>query len=164
MIAQVDSRPVYGGTPADAAVVEAIAELTAGGQEVVFYPFILMEQLAGNGLGDPWSTAADQPALPWRGRITLSSAPGQLGTPDGTSFADAEVSAFFGNAAIGDFAVNGTSVSYSGPAEWSYRRFILHYAHLCAAAGGVSAFCLGSEMRGLTQVRGAGVPFRPFRR
>ncbi|MDA1155702.1 MAG: glycoside hydrolase TIM-barrel-like domain-containing protein, partial [Proteobacteria bacterium] len=36
-----------------------------------------------------------------------------------------------------------------------YRRFILHYAHLCAAAGGVDAFCIGSEMRGLTQVRGS---------
>ncbi|MAM37101.1 MAG: hypothetical protein CL949_01040 [Erythrobacter sp.] len=30
---------------------------------------------------------------------------------------------------------------------------ILHYAHLCAAAGGVDAFLIGSEMRGLTQIR-----------
>ena len=30
---------------------------------------------------------------------------------------------------------------------------ILHYAHLCAAAGGVDAFLIGSELRGLTQVR-----------
>ncbi|MDA8747783.1 glycoside hydrolase/phage tail family protein, partial [Litoreibacter sp.] len=37
--------------------------------------------------------------------------------------------------------------------EYSYRRFVLHYAYLCAAAGGVSAFCIGSEMRGLTQIR-----------
>ena len=32
---------------------------------------------------------------------------------------------------------------------------ILHYAHLCAAAGGVDAFLIGSELRGLTQVRTA---------
>ena len=29
------------------------------------------------------------------------------------------------------------------------------HAHLCALAGGVEAFCIGSEMRALTQVRGA---------
>src|SRR4029079_9346298 len=39
------------------------------------------------------------------------------------------------------------------PAEWSYRRFILHYAHLALAAGGVDAFVIGSELRGLTHVR-----------
>jgi len=39
------------------------------------------------------------------------------------------------------------------------RRFILHYAALCAAAGGVDAFCIGTEMRGLTQIRGAGHSF-----
>ena len=37
-----------------------------------------------------------------------------------------------------------------GAAEWSYRRIILHYAHLCASAGGVDAFLIGSELRGLT--------------
>jgi len=30
---------------------------------------------------------------------------------------------------------------------------ILHYAHLCAAAGGVDAFLIGSELRGLTTIR-----------
>ena len=47
----------------------------------------------------------------------------------------------------------GDAVAYQGPDEWSYRRFVLHYAHLCALAGGVDAFCIGSEMRGLTQIR-----------
>jgi hypothetical protein len=32
---------------------------------------------------------------------------------------------------------------------------ILHYAHLCAAAGGVNAFLIGSELRGLTTIRSA---------
>jgi hypothetical protein len=158
-VVQLNGRPVYGGTPADAAVVEAIAALGAAGQSVMFYPFILMEQLAGNARPDPWSGAADQPVLPWRGRITLSKAPGQAGSPDGTAGAAAEVAAFFGTAQPGDFSVNGSAVSYAGPNEWSYRRFILHYAHLCAAAGGVDAFCIGSEMRGLTQIRGAGNAF-----
>ena len=152
-------RPVYGGTPADQSVVEAIEALRGEGKHVVFYPFILMEQMAGNGLPDPWTGAADQPVLPWRGRITLSAAPGRAGTPDRTAAAEAEVAAFFGTAQVSDFAVSGTTVSYSGPAEWSYRRFILHYAHLCAAAGGADAFCIGSEMRGLTQIRGAGDAF-----
>src|SRR5205823_4065202 len=40
-----------------------------------------------------------------------------------------------------------------------YRRFILHYAHLCVLAGGVEAFCIGSELCGLTQIRAADQQF-----
>jgi len=154
-IPQLDGRPIYGGTPADAAVVEAIRHMNAAGQRVMFYPFILMDQGDGNGLPDPWSGADDQPNLPWRGRITLSVAPGQPGSPDGTAAADAEVAAFFGSASAADFTVGDGMVSYSGPNEWGLRRFILHYAALCASAGGVASFCISSEMRGLTQIRGA---------
>jgi len=178
-----DDRAVYGGTPTDQSVIEAITHLKDAGREVVLYPFILMDQLSDNGLADPWSDAVDQPHLPWRGRITGDKAPGQMGTTDTTAGANAEVAAFFGSASVGDFVtqsittetpeVHGaevivpslwgggsvtastqTVIGYTGPAEWSYRRFILHYAHICAAAGGVDAFCIGSEMRGLTQYRG----------
>ena len=158
VIPEQDGRVVYGGTPTDQAVVQALGEMRARGKRVMFYPFILMDQLAGNGLDDPYG-ADEQPVLPWRGRITLSAAPGMGGSPDGTAQAEAEVAAFFGMAAASDFAVADGAVSYSGPAEWSYRRFILHNAALCAAAGGVDAFCIGSEMRGLTQIRGAGSSF-----
>lgn len=150
-----DDRVVYGGTPSDQSVIEAIRALQDAGQDVMFYPFVLMEQLDGNGLQDPWSGANDQPALPWRGRITTSLAPEKSGSPDGTATADAEVAAFMGSAQISDFSIVGETVLYSGPDEGSYRRMILHYAHLCAAAGGVEAFCIGSEMRGLTRIRGA---------
>lgn len=158
-IAQLGERPVYGSTPSDASVIEAVQALSARGIKGVFYPFLLMDQMDGNGLPDPWSDAADQPVLPWRGRITTEKAPGQPGSPDGTAAAEAEVAAFFGTAQPGDFAVHDGQVSYSGPDEWSYRRFILHYAALCTAAGGVDAFCIGSEMRALTQIRGAGNSF-----
>ena len=155
-VARVDGRPVYGGTPADQSVIQSIGALRAAGKEVMFYPFVLMEQMAGNALPDPWSGSAGQPAFPWRGRITLSLAPGKAGSPDRTAAAAAEVAAFFGAALPSHFARAGDTVSYAGPAaDWGYRRFILHYANLCAAAGGVDAFCIGSELRGLTQVRGA---------
>ncbi|MAZ22289.1 glycoside hydrolase/phage tail family protein [Roseovarius sp.] len=178
-----DDRMIYGGTPSDAAVIEAILGLQQSGQEVMVYPFILMEQMAGNGLPDPYSDAGDQPVLPWRGRITLPIAPGRAGSVDGTAAADAAVAAFFGTAAAADFtiapvtqevaqpgdgatsllsyggAVKRSPVSYAGPDEWGYRRFILHHAALCAAAGGVESFCIGSEMRGLTTIRGAGGGF-----
>ncbi len=91
--------------------------------------------------------------MPWRGRISLAKAPGQPGSTDKTAAAADEVAAFFGQAAPGDFDASGQTVAYHGPQEWSYRRFVLHYAHLCVAAGGVDAFCIGSELRGLTQVR-----------
>jgi hypothetical protein len=158
-IAQVDGRPVYGGTPSDASVEEAIRAMRSEGLDVMFYPFLLMEQGRDNGLPDPWSEASDQPAYPWRGRITLSEAPGRPGSPDGTAAAVAQVAAFFGSAAPSHFSVSGGRVEYSGPASFGYRRFILHYAHLCAIAGGVESFCVGSEMRSLTQIRGPGNTF-----
>lgn len=127
-------RPVYGGTPCDASVVQAIQHMRAAGKHVMFYPFILMDQMDGNTLPDPWSDADSQPALPWRGRITTSVAPGQPGSPDGTATARQQVDQFF-----------------DGPK--GFRRFILHYARLCVQAGGVDAFCIGSEMRSLTWIR-----------
>ncbi len=150
-----EGRSVYGGTPSDASVIEAITALRLQGQEVMFYPFILMDQLEGSDLPDPYSDVAEQAALPWRGRITLSVAPGRPGSPDRSATAASEVAAFFGTVAPSNFTVTNGQVNYTGVADWGYRRFILHYAHLCVAAGGVDAFCIGSEMRGLTQIRGA---------
>ncbi len=152
-VAQVDGRPVYGGTPTDASIIQAIQTLNERGQDVMFYPFLLMEILDGNSLPDPWSGAPSQPALPWRGRISTQKAPGQAGSTDQTAAARLEVDAFMGAAQPSDFTINGTTVSYSGQPGWGYRRFILHYANLCAAAGGVASFCIGSEMRSLTQIR-----------
>ncbi len=159
VIGQVDGRPAFGGTPADRSVLQAIAQIQGRGKAVMFYPFMLMDILAGNGRPDPWSDSGEQPAVPWRGRITASKAPQVAGSPDGSAAVQAEVAAFFGTAEPADFSATGNGVVYSGPAEWSYRRFILHYAHLCAAAGGVEAFCIGSEMRSLLQLRDANNAF-----
>jgi hypothetical protein len=152
-VSMVENRPVFGGTPTDASVVQAIKRLTAMGQSVMFYPFILMDIQAGNSLDDPWNPGADQPVIPWRGRITLSLAPDVEGTPDKTAAAAEEVAAFFGRARPGHFRIVNGEVAYSGPNEWSYRRFILHYATLCKLAGGVASFCIGSELRSLTHIR-----------
>ncbi|MCP5085875.1 MAG: host specificity protein [Rhodobacteraceae bacterium] len=149
----LDGRPVFGGSPADVSVIEAIQKVHEQDKDVVFYPFILMDIQAGNGLGDPWSGDPDQPVMPWRGRITTTEAPGQPGSSDGTAAAASEVSAFMGTAQVIDFAIVNGQVAYSGPTEWSYRRFVLHYAFLCVAAGGVEGFNIGSEMRALTQIR-----------
>ncbi|RMC36386.1 hypothetical protein C9E81_06885 [Paracoccus alkanivorans] len=94
--------------------------------------------------------------MPWRGRITTSVAAGRESSPDGSKAAEAEVAAFFGQAGPGDFIRDGERIEYRGPEEWSYRRFVLHYAHLCAVAGGVDSFLIGSEMVGMTRIRGAG--------
>jgi len=152
-----DGNPAYGGTPADFAIVQAIKELKARGKRVTFYPFLLMDIPAGNGLPDPYSDNAasiGQAAYPWRGRITCSPAAGLIGTVDKTATATAQVAAFFGEAQASDFSVSGETVSWTGdPNDWGYRRMILHYAHLCVAAGGVDAFLIGSELRGLSQIR-----------
>lgn len=130
LVSTVDGAPAYGGTPSDRSVLEAIAALKARGLAVMFHPFILV----------------DAPGYPWRGRISV-------GANDKTAAAAADITAFFGTAAPGDFTIENGEVVYSGPPEWSFRRFILHYAHLCALAGGVESFLLGSELRGITTAR-----------
>ncbi|RHZ92684.1 hypothetical protein D1114_16965 [Cereibacter sphaeroides] len=150
-------RPVYGGTPSDFAVVQAIQEMTARGLRVTFYPFILMDVPPGNSLPNPYSDNAaetGQPAFPWRGRITCSPAAGYAGSVDKTATAASQVAALFGAATPASFSVTGQSVSWTGPSgDWGLRRMVLHYAHLCAAAGGVDAFLIGTEMPGLTTIR-----------
>jgi len=149
-------RSAYGGTPADFTVVQAIQEIKARGLRVTFYPFLLMDIPAGNTLPDPWSdntAVIGQDTYPWRGRITCSPAAGYAGTVDKNAAAATQVSAFLGNAQVADFAVSGEAVSWTGGSDWGFRRMILHYAHLCAAAGGVDTFLIGSELRGLTTIR-----------
>jgi hypothetical protein len=150
-------RPVYGGTPADFAVVQAIQEMKTRGLRVTFYPFILMDVPPGNTLPNPYSDNAaetGQPVFPWRGRITCSPAAGYAGTVDKTATAASQVAALFGAATSASFSVSGQSVSWTGtPGDWGLRRMVLHYAHLCVAAGGVDAFLIGTEMPGLTTIR-----------
>ncbi|MBI3274806.1 MAG: glycoside hydrolase/phage tail family protein [Methylocystis sp.] len=133
LVSQIEGRSAFGGTPSDASVSAAIADLRRRGLSVAFYPFVMMDVPPGNALPDPHTGAPPQPAFPWRGRITCDPAPGRPGTPDGTPDAATQVNAFFAG----------------------YRSFILHYAQLCQAAGGVDAFLIGSELRELTRVRDA---------
>lgn len=149
VVSTVDDRPAYGGTPSDASVIAAIRDLKTRGLAVTFYPFVMMDIPADNGKSDPWNDADDQPSYPWRGRIAA--------TPEAemTSTAATQVADFFGTAAPTDFHRSGDTISYDGPDEWSYRRMVLHDAMLCAAAGDVDVFLLGSELRGLTWTRSA---------
>ena len=153
LISLNEGRSAYGGTPSDETIVNAITDLKARGLKVTFNPFILMDIKASNALPDPYSTNPNQPHYPWRGRITVNPASGLPGTPDKTATANAQLQSLIGTATPQDFSVNGTTVTYTGPAEWSLRRMLLHYAHLCASAGGVDSFILCSELRGLTTIR-----------
>lgn len=160
LISQIEGRAAYGGTPSDQTVIAAIRDLNARGIAVTVNPFILMDVPAGNALANPYG-GASQPAYPWRGRITCHPAAGQSGTVDKTANAATQIAAFVGTATPAHFALSGDSVVYSGPAEWSYRRMILHHAYLAKAAGGAHAFLIGSELRGLTSVRSSASAF-PF--
>ncbi|OCW55775.1 baseplate multidomain protein megatron [Hoeflea olei] len=151
LISRHDGGPAYGGTPDDRAVIEAITDLKARGLKVVLYPFVLMDVPQGNGLPDPGG-GAEQPAYPWRGRITAHPAPGRPGSPDGTGAMRATVGSLCGSTGVADILVNGASVSWAGGDD-GYRRFVLHHAGLARAAGGVDGFLIGSEMIGLTRLR-----------
>ena len=145
--------PIYGGTPSDQSVREAIEEIKSRGLRCVFYPFVLMTQLGGNGLPSPYG-GSDQPALPWRGRITCHPAAGQPGTVDKTAAAAAQVQGFFGSASLSDVGSSDGLPTWTGAStEFGYRRMVLHYARLCQLAGGVDAFLVGTELRGITRVR-----------
>lgn len=162
VISQIEGKPVYGGTPADFSVVEAIQAIKVRGLRVTFYPFLMMDVPPGNTLPNPYSDNAagvGQAALPWRGRITYSPAAGFVGSVDKTGAASTQVAAFFGTATPSNFAVSATSVTWTGGTDWGLRRMVLHYAHLCAAAGGVDAFLIGSEMVGLTTIRSAAATY-----
>jgi hypothetical protein len=141
LVSSYNGGAAFGGTPSDAAVIGAIQDLRARGLSVTLYPFVMMDIPWGNALPDPYSDEVGQPPYPWRGRITCDPAPGKAGSPDGTAAAASQVANFFGSA----------SPPFS---EWSFRRFILHYAQLCVAAGGVDAFLIGSELVALTRVVG----------
>lgn len=132
-ISQTGGSFTYGGTPSDQSVVRCILDLKARGFRVIFYPFILM----------------DDGAKAWRGRIGLSS--------DLSSAASAAVAAFLGTATPAQFSRDAANltVNYAGAlTDYSFRRFILHYANLCVLAGGVDLFLIGSELRGLEIIRG----------
>ncbi|PYE86924.1 baseplate multidomain protein megatron [Phyllobacterium leguminum] len=165
VISQVDGKPAFGGSPNDASVIACIREMKRRGFRVTLYPFIMMDVPGGNTLPDPYSDNAariGQPVYPWRGRITISPAPGFSGSPDKTAAAGAQISAFVGSAQVSHFSSSsGATVRYTGPAQWSYRRFILHMAKLCQLAGGVDSFFLGSEMVALTTSRSAAATY-PF--
>jgi hypothetical protein len=133
-VSAVNGNAAFGGTPDDQSVVAAIKDLKARGFEICLTPFVLMDIPAGNTLPDPYSGRVGQAAYPWRGRITKD-----YGTPDNSVQVAVEAAAFAAQ----------------------YRNFVLHYADLCALAGGAGVFLLGTELRGLTWLRDAkgGYPF-----
>ena len=150
----VDGRPAFGGTPADASVVEAIEKMTADGTGVMFYPFLLMDIPGDNTLPDPLVGRGYANGIPLAGANYAGCCAGDGGNDrqDG-----------------------------SGPKRWCAsslamrlsRIFLLKAKQLCIQArrngptggsfcitrtfakrqGGVHAFCIGSEMRSLTQLR-----------
>lgn len=143
----------FGGTPSDRSVLSAIAEIKARGLSVTLYPFLMMDIAEDNELPDPGG-AASQPAYPWRGRITSDPRPTAPATADRTASARTQVEAFCGTAQSTQFSALADTIAFSGSSgEWGYRRLILHYAHLAKKAGGVDAFLIGSELRGLTTLR-----------
>ncbi|WP_157959614.1 baseplate multidomain protein megatron [Devosia submarina] len=132
VVSSHNGGPAYGGTPSDASVLAAIADLKSRGIAVTLYPLVMMDIPSGNGLPDPYG-GAEQASYPWRGRIMCDPA------VEGTAEAVAQVLSFAGR----------------------FRSMALHYAALSVEAGGVDALVIGSEMRGMTTVRGPDESF-PF--
>jgi hypothetical protein len=123
----------YGSTCSDASVVRAIQELKNRGFTVFLYLQINL----------------DVTGTPWRGTI---------GFPlDRTAEAETVVANFLGSATPAMFTrdTDLMTVNYSGPIlDFTYRRFVLHYANICVLAGGVGGFMIGSELWQIEKVRG----------
>ncbi|MGH6763098.1 MAG: baseplate multidomain protein megatron [Phyllobacterium sp.] len=136
LISTIETGVAYGGSPSDQSVIDAIRDARNRNLKVTLYPFVMMDIPSGNALPDPYG-GASQAAYPWRGRITCHPAAGMAGSVDQSGETSAQIRAFVG-----------------GANDWGYGRFVRHMAQLAVSAGGVDAFVLGSEMRGLTTVRG----------
>jgi hypothetical protein len=123
----------YGGTPSDQSVVRCLQEIKRRGLKASLYLMMNM----------------DVARQPWRGLVTYTS--------DISSSATTAVNNFLGGAATSQFTrdASNLTVHYSGSAlDFTYRRFVLHYANLAVLAGGVCVFAIGSELRGLEAIRG----------
>ena len=140
LVSQVEGKPAFGSSPDDRSVMDAIIDLKARGFRVVLYPFIMMDIPVGNTLPNR-SGGTGQPVYPWRGRIGPTTGAGSVAS---------QISALVGTATPAHFSAGSGVPVYSGPAQWSYRRFILHLAALARNAGGVDAFLVGSELVELT--------------
>ncbi len=81
----------------------------------------------------------DSPGFPWRGRITGAAA---------------DVANFFGTATPSDYAL-AAGEDGDKARDYRFRNHILSHANLARRAGGVDRFVIGSEMVGLTTIRGA---------
>lgn len=154
LVSVVDGVPAYGGSPSDASLLSLIAELKRRGLKVTLHPFIMMDVAPCNALPNPYG-GASQPPYPWRGRIACLPAPGQPGSPDGSTAVLPPIEAFVGTVAPADMSMAAGAVTCAKPDEWSFRRQILHCAQLAASAGSVDGFIIGSELVGLTRIRSA---------
>jgi hypothetical protein len=165
VMTQIDGRPAFGGAPNDASLIAGIQELKARGFRVMLYPFIMMDIASDNALPNPYSDNAGetgQSAYPWRGRITISPAAGFDGSPDKTAVPATRWRTSSDPPRPPTSPRPAAPPSpIAGPAEWSYRRFILHMAKICELAGGVDLFCIGSELVGLTRARDGATSY-PF--
>ncbi len=162
LVSTVDGRAAYGGTPSDETVVAAIQDLEAtAASPSPSRPSSSWTCRSDNTLPDPYTGTIGQPPTPGAAASPSRPRPASPARPTRPAPPQPQVAAFVGTADVADFAIDGESVIYSGPAEWSFRRLILHYAHLAAAAGGVDAFVIGTEMRGLTTVRDSAFTY-PF--
>ncbi|MGQ4272470.1 baseplate multidomain protein megatron [Terrihabitans sp. B22-R8] len=144
-VSSIEGRAAYGGSPSDAGVIRAIQAIKARGWKVTLYPFLMMDVPADNDLPHPVTGIAPQPAYTWRGEIAAAGR--------GDAVARDEVARFFGVADADDFSVRDGRMVYRGPADWGWRRFVLHMSALGEAAGGVDAVIIGSEFRDLTRSR-----------
>jgi hypothetical protein len=155
LISRQDEAPIYGGTPDDASVLDAIVEIKSRGLNVTLYPFILMDVPEGNQLPSPYGDQS-LAIFPWRGRITCDSAIDQSNSADQTADAASQITSFLGASQTSDFLISGTEISWTN-ADNGYRHMILHYAALAKIANNLGApvdgFVLGSEMVALTRVR-----------
>jgi len=130
VVSQSNGKPAFGGTPTDASILRAIADLKSRGLKVVIYPFIMMDIPQNNSLPGLYGENS-QPVYPWRGVISCYPGPGAQNTADKTSEARTQL--------------NHLSTQYI--------LFIRHYISLAQSAAGVDGFLIGSELRGLTRVR-----------
>lgn len=156
----ISGKKYHEATPSDQAFVEGLIYAKSRGFELTVTPVVEIDQPENSATPNPYGFPTT-PAYPKRDLITCNPAIGLPGTVDITSTGRTQVNTFFGSATPAQFGTwTGFTIPFTGTStEWRYRRMILHYAKLCAAAGGVSAFHVGSGLANLTKIRDASNAF-----
>lgn len=163
------AKPFFNGTPSDQSVLRLVLELQRRGIQVTLNPIILVDIDNTNALPNPYNPNVFQFAYPDTALITPYPARSATSPAIGSAVTT-QINRFFGSTANSSFnySINSNSILstvYTGDqSDFSYQRFILHYAFLMKVINArfnnpIRGIVVGNSLLNLTKAYdGVGYP------